>query len=356
MTPPLLLEFLKQLEQLDDLEITHYPWELLIRQARHANLVSRIGYQLKEKRILEKLPSKAQLHFKNAIKIGEANKRASLWEIKDTGNILKKNNIDFILLKGCAYLWLDIDASKGRLFADTDILVLKNELNSAERALVHNGWVTTKVDHYDQLYYRSWTHEIPPLHHTTRHTTLDVHHDIVPPIITTDFDISAFWSTAIQDDKYSRLYYLQPMDMILHSATHLFHEGEFDHALRDLVDLDSLLKQYIIKSNKWDELLIRAKQLDLHLYLYYALNFTNRILSTPVPDSVMNRALLNAGINPIKKYIMDGLFLRAFTPDHTSCRLRGTSFARLLLFVRSHWLKMPWYLLIPHLLRKSVLK
>ncbi len=56
--------------------------------------------------------------------------------------------------------------------------------------------------------------------------------------------------------------------MILHSATHLFHEGEFDNALRDLADLDALLKQYQSEGNSWESLLMRAKQLDLILYLF----------------------------------------------------------------------------------------
>ena len=32
--------------------------------------------------------------------------------------------------------------------------------------------------------------------------------------------------------------------MVLHSATHLFHEGELDKALRDLVDIDGLLRHF----------------------------------------------------------------------------------------------------------------
>jgi hypothetical protein len=50
---------------------------------------------------------------------------------------------------------------------------------------------------------------------------------------------------------------------------------------------------------------------------------------------------------------MDALFLRALMPDHESCNDRWTGLARWLLFVRSHWLKMPVYLMVPHLLRKA---
>jgi hypothetical protein len=40
-------------------------------------------------------------------------------------------------------------------------------------------------------------------------------------------------------------------------------------------------------------------------------------------------------------------------PDHESCNDRWTGLARWLLFVRSHWLKMPVHLMVPHLLRKA---
>ena len=43
----------------------------------------------------------------------------------------------------------------------------------------------------------------------------------------------------------------------------------------------------------------------------------------------------------------------ALQPDHPSCDSRWTGLARWLLYVRSHALRMPMRLLVPHLLRKS---
>ncbi|MFV0275693.1 MAG: hypothetical protein ACK5HY_00675 [Parahaliea sp.] len=50
---------------------------------------------------------------------------------------------------------------------------------------------------------------------------------------------------------------------------------------------------------------------------------------------------------------MDFLFLRAFTPCHSSSRLPLTGLAHFALYVRSHYLRMPLRLLLPHLLRKA---
>jgi hypothetical protein len=50
---------------------------------------------------------------------------------------------------------------------------------------------------------------------------------------------------------------------------------------------------------------------------------------------------------------MDFLFSRAFRPDHPQCKLPYTDLALGILYVRSHLLRMPLYLLLPHLVRKA---
>ena len=48
-----------------------------------------------------------------------------------------------------------------------------------------------------------------------------------------------------------------------------------------------------------------------------------------------------------------GLLTIALRPVHPSCHVPGEGLARWLLFVRSHWLRMPLQLLVPHLVRKA---
>ena len=129
---------------------------------------------------------------------------------------------------------------------------------------------------------------------------------------------------------------------------HLFHEGEFTQGLRDLSDLDLLLKEFSIQESFWKKLLLRSTELQQQIPLFYALRYSHRILQTPVPESV-----LKASKQPINTILMDALFLRALMPDHESCNDKWTGLARSLLFIRSHYLKMPIYLMVPHLLRKT---
>jgi hypothetical protein len=50
---------------------------------------------------------------------------------------------------------------------------------------------------------------------------------------------------------------------------------------------------------------------------------------------------------------MDRLFVPAFSTAHHSLRRPGAGAASFALYVRSHWLRMPPHLLLPHLARKA---
>ena len=50
---------------------------------------------------------------------------------------------------------------------------------------------------------------------------------------------------------------------------------------------------------------------------------------------------------------MDRFFLPAFGTAHATCRQAGSGAAARALYVRSHWLRMPVHLLLPHLAYKA---
>jgi hypothetical protein len=148
------------------------------------------------------------------------------------------------------------------------------------------------------------------------------------------------------------VYTLSWQDMVIHSATHLFHEGEFHHGLRDLWDLDRMLRDFGSRDPQfWIGLVSRAQELELLGSLYHGLNYAIQIFNTPVPGDVLDDAASPAVL--FRKPVLDFLFMRAFRPDHPQCRLPFTGLALFLLYVRSHYLRMPLYLLLPHLARKA---
>jgi hypothetical protein len=326
-------------------------WDLLIRQARRANVLAKLAVFLEDKHCFDAIPEQPRLHLKSAQIYAERFTISLEWEITCIEKALKDIPITLIFLKGAAYYVAADQAGRGRVFSDVDILVPEEKLLDVERALINAGWMTNTIDPYDQKYYREWMHEIPPLRHLKRKTSIDVHHNILPRTSRFCPDAKKLLANIVKVPEKNR-WVLAPEDRVLHSATHLFHEGEFTQGFRDLSDLDLLLKEFSTQENFWIKLLKRADELKQNIPLYYALRYTSKILQTPVPEKIL-KASKPKSLNRINTKFMDALFLRALLPDHESCNDRWSDLARWLLFVRSHWLKMPVYLVVPHLLRKA---
>ena len=150
-----------------------------------------------------------------------------------------------------------------------------------------------------------------------------------------------------------RLRLLAPVDMVLHSATHLFCNEDVGNSLRDLVDLDSLLRNFSKETDFWPTLTVRAVEMDLTRPLYYALRYTVRILDTPIPHDVVSAAAIG-GPPSLMRGVMDALFLRTLHPLHAGKTDGLAPLARGSLYVRAHWLRMPPFLLAYHLITKAV--
>lgn len=327
-------------------------WDLLLRQARSAGLMARLAAVLKSAGLFDHVPSQPIRHLESALVVARAHKRVVRWEVSCLSQALATVETPLVMLKGAAYVLANLPASEGRIFNDVDILVAKDSLASVEAALTMHGWVSQHRDPYDQRYYRQWMHELPPMRHIKRKTVLDVHHTILPETARLHPDPDKLVAAAIKPEQDSRLMVLAPVDMVLHSATHLFHDGELEHGLRDLFDLDALLRHFGSDPAFWQGLVPRAEELELSRPLYYALQYTHTLLETPVPAEVLSSVRAGQPIWPLS-VLMDGLFERGLVPDHPSCAGRLSGVARWFLYVRSHALRMPLYLLIPHLLRKA---
>lgn len=348
-TTYLLLDVLRSPQKLRDLTLSD--WNTLIPQARHALLLGRLHKLIIDQGLLEQLPQQPLNHTLSAFLAAEKQRMTTAWEVTKLQRALQLLELPVVLLKGGAYIQAGLDVCEGRLLSDVDILVPKTQLDAVERTLNSRGWMSNKAEQYDQRYYREWMHEIPPLKHITRGSFLDVHHTILPP--TAKYKPDPAKILANIRELSPGVYTLSPVDMVIHSATHLFHEGDFDHGLRDILDLHGLLTHFAeTESDFWETLVARAVELDLINPLYYALHYCSLILQTDIPRTVMQQAEKGKP-NLLMSRIMDCLFMRALRPDHPSCDLPFTGSARMLLYIRSHYLRMPLHLLIPHLIRKA---
>ena len=329
---------------------------LLLQQARRANLLARLHTVLVGISVWPDLPEELRCHLESEFTYADAQARAIRWEVACIRDAVRETGVPVILLKGAAYVIADLPPAEGRIFSDVDILVPKEALGQVEQALFRRGWVTTHADPYDQRYYRQWMHELPPLRHVRRDTVLDVHHNILPETAAVHPDAAKIIAEAVAIGTDPGLKVLAPADMLLHSATHLFFDGELENGLRDLVDIDALLRLFSSRDpDFWDLVVARAAELDLSRPLFYALRYCSQILGTPVPASAIAAVRSGRPVAPVLS-VMDGLFLRGLAPDHPSCDRPLTRAARWLLYARAHKLRMPLHLLIPHLVRKAIMR
>ncbi len=329
-------------------------WDDTLRAVRNAGLLPRVAAQLHaEPQLPTDLPTKVQDHLAAARQLAGQHERVVRWEVNRIAKALHPLDTKVVLLKGAAYVMAELPNSRGRLVTDVDILVPKARINDAERALAASGWKPMKLDAYDQRYYRQWMHELPPMQHAARGTVIDVHHTILPESgrLTPDPQYLLNDARSLPDHG---LYVLSPHDMVLHSAVHLFQDGDFAGGLRDLLDIDDMLRHFgAAEPDFWPGLVDRATELTLHRPLYYALRFARRLLDTPVPDDVASAARVGRPPAPVIG-LMDALVTRALVPFADADRPTGVGLSQWLLYVRSHWLRMPPLLLAGHLLRKAM--
>lgn len=348
---PVLIRVLRDPEQLRGLPLAD--WDLLLRQARGSRLLARVAL-LAQRYAGDTIPGQVAPHLEGALLVAQRHREAVEWEITQIRQALNSVGLPLILLKGAAYLAAGLPAAQGRSFSDIDILVPKARINQAEAALMLHGWATSHHSAYDDRYYREWMHELPPMQHGRRMTVVDVHHGILPVTASSKPDAAKLIAAARELPGRPGVMALAPVDMVIHSACHLFHEEELEKGLRDLSDLDALLRDFSTLPGFWPALLARATELDLERVVFYALRFSSQLLGTPVPPQTMQQAARLAPPAPVLR-LMDALYGRALLPRHPSCEGRLTSVARRMLFVRAHWLRMPPALLARHLAHKAAL-
>ncbi len=346
-----ILDFLKTPEICRS--YTKQDWSLFLRMARNANILAHLGWILKQNNYFGPAPSKIKDNINAAQTIVEYRKQTALWELDRLHRALKDINTEIIVLKGGAYLIFELPFSQSRMFSDVDILVPRGKIAIIEQTLLQQNWKSVKVDEYDQNYYRQWMHEIPPLRHAVRTIEVDIHHTILPLTSRLKPSPEKLMADAVST-KQDSFKTLSPCDMILHSATHLFYDSELENKLKDLIDLDQLINHFNKEQEHFIEKLIeRSKQLDLARPLFYALHFAKKILGTNISAKHLQNAKNNTRISFISLSLMNTLVPLAILPEHPDYPKYRVRFARWLLYIRSHYLRMPLELLIPHLLYKS---
>jgi len=327
-------------------------WDRLLVQVRAAGVAARLHARLVHSPEAAALPEAvADVLRGTAIRVGYLQRRA-LHELSWLAELAAEAAYPVVLLKGIAYLLADLPAAPGRALSDIDVLVPRKALPTFEQALAQRGWAyASDLSDYDERYYREWSHELPPLRRPGGQFELDVHHALVQPTSRAHFDAAVLFE-CLQPVTGTPFYRLSNEDLVLHSAVHLVMSDELRGGIGDVWDITLLCRHFSLQEpGFWSRLAGRADDLGVGRPVMYALGAAKRLFGLEVPADDWQRLASARGPWPIDR------FMRSLVLSHLAPPVPGSTrpaMAERCLYVRSHWVRMPFPLLIRHLFTKGI--
>ncbi len=297
-------------------------WTALLAMARAEQLIGSLATRLDGL----PMPDAVKTILVDARASAEQGRRAALWEAEMARRALAPIGCPVVLLKGTAFVAAGLSAGQGRSIGDLDILVPRASLDTVEAALLAAGWEWVKPDPYDDVYYRRWMHELPPLIHRERDRMIDVHHTILPLTARVTPDPAALIESSVALENGLRT--LSPTGMIVHAAAHLFADGDLAGGLRNLWDIRCLVEEF-----GTDGLDANARRHGLQGQVARSLTLVDALFGTGDVRGI------------------DRLYVRRLTArDGWGRPTRPVTL--LAFYIRSHWMRMPPAMLARHLWTK----
>jgi len=329
-------------------------WSSLLATARACNLSGALADKLRALADTQAvaMPPPAARHLDGALQLAARQRLSVQWEAHCLQRALGSLGVPVVLLKGAAYVMAPGGMGRGRMFGDIDVLVPRESLSSVESALMLDGWVSAKTDAYDQRYYRQWMHEIPPMTHIRRGTVIDVHHTILPLTARNAPNPALIIGRAIPVPGLPALRVPAPEDLLIHSVTHLVHEGELHNGLRDLHDIDGMLRDFGSDAAFWARLVANAEGNDLAGPLLLGLQLARAVFGSPVPEATLT-TLRAAAPGRWQRGWLPKVYGQALRPPTRADAGTGAAAARSIVYIRSHALRMPMPMLLRHLSIKA---
>jgi hypothetical protein len=329
-------------------------WNAWLPLTRSARLLGRCLFLFERSGLLDQVPQRLVDQMRGALAQTRYVQVQALRELRQVKRVLDREGIPVAALKGLAYLAGELPPRDWRNLSDIDLLVPEAEVVRAEHALKANGWVPSgEFDDYDQRYYRDWMHEVPPLIHPQRETEVDLHHNLAPPVSRVRIDAARLWEAMVPAPEHHGLVVQipGPADLLLHNAVHLFMNDELRGGLRDVVDFRDLFRQFSKEHPGFEQaLLARAGQLGCGRPLYYAATVADRLVGLDCSKQFLEQVREWAPPRPVA-VLMAALIDEALAPP--ALGRWQSALAKQLLFIRSHWIRMPPLMLAKHLLRKT---
>jgi hypothetical protein len=327
-------------------------WQPLLSCARRNGVLAYLASRADMRGVTEDLPPFARDALSSARLSAARIGQLALWELDRVSRVLRPAGISIVALKGVAYLLRGFPHASTRRMSDIDVMVRKELLPDAERALRTAGWIFANANSYDEQYYRTWSHELPPLQFP-----------------------DACWRWTCTTPFAHQPVACDPTLRRCGRGQNRRGSGAFICCARRTAcctprSICSSTRTSIRAFERWsictsssphsrsamgsgDGWSTERAELGLERPLYYALRGLVDVLATPVPGELMKDTSAFGPPAPIAAWMRKTLatVLSPVDPEPWPARHRTKLW---LLYVRSHWLRMPAHALVPHLARKAL--
>lgn len=333
----------------EPLQIDRTRWDRVLRLARMTGLHGRLAAANLDD---PALPAGVHRHLSSSARMAAFSTRMLDVELRAVAPLCA-TAFPVIVLKGGAYALQGLAFAHGRFVSDVDLLVPATALRTMEHAFQAAGWEAAQLDPYDERYYRDWSHETPPMRFPGHFLELDLHHALTPVTSRLRFDPAPLFaaSTIVPGTPFR---VLSAEDQVLHACIHCFQDGDLALRLREIADIDGLLRSFADRCGFWQRLGERAAQLGLGRPLWYGLHFAHRWMHTPIPQGVIDRLPAPAGLSA--RLMARCVPLAMLPPDPDRPPAAPVRLARMAMLARYHFQRMPLHMLLPHLTRKAALR
>ncbi|MDP4267486.1 MAG: nucleotidyltransferase family protein [Bacteroidota bacterium] len=232
--------------------------------------------------VVSKLKNSYYANLKNNIKL--------IHEFKFVADVLKKENIDIILLKGIYLSSLVYKNIALRQIGDIDILLKENQIFTARKILLDSGYQEVGIPYTKWMLRNSdkiWRH-IPEL--IKDDIVLDIHSHLLHNNPLTKEFTDLVWKTSLENTvEHQKVLTLNPELDILYLSYHLGSHLEMNQfQLRTYQDIAEIVRLYNKKIN-WDELINRAFYFKLNQIVGHVFYIINAYMNVSIPEHVLRR-------------------------------------------------------------------
>ncbi len=309
-------------------------WNRLLRYARRSELLARVASQAFGHQAGGHLPHAAREPLEQAQQISGALREQRHTDLLALMQVVAPIGIELVALKGTAHWLCDITVTNDRQFAELDVWAGPQSGLQFEAALLGQGWLRAETQPGMRVGVERW---LGPVDAAQRVPVLNVHADALSAAPFGRFGLGLQWAARLPVADAAGLHVPAPTDMVLCAVAQLFRGPVGNHGLRDLSDIDMLLRRFGSQPGFWTDLLERADLLCLSWSLRFALRQAQRLLGTPVPSAVHDAMRIGAPPRWLSG-LMNRLWSRLLCTPRSQTDRVPARLSALLLSLHARWL------------------